>query len=329
MASAARTNTKVSIQVLQREAASLMNQEYFSEEVFPSVTGLNLSATGKIIRGKLANNYGDKNANHIRLPGQKYHRQQALRFDSVAYATRQYGSSFALAEENEEAENSDIDEMSENNNALISDLLIRRDRDTATFLTDNSTNGWGTLDLSGSPGDQFTNAASNPMKIINVGRKAVEKFKPVNFIVVGWDVGWALLDNDYLLERSATTEGRQTMNKSDLKRLLSAKLDIPTVILARSHFNNAALGQTEDIDPIFAKHIFLGYRAENPYDTYSTKFGSVRTAASCARRLRLKDITVRQYFDEDTDSTVVKSKWTETLAAVNPELGYLIKNAVA
>lgn len=324
--------SKKSVAVLQREAASLSNDgSYFAEQVFPSVTGLNVSANGKILRGSLDNNYGDKNANHIRAPGARYHEQKGLRFDSVDYVVRQYASSFKLAEEDQEEENSDLDLKSEAMHQLVSDLLIRRDRDTAKFMIDTSGNGWGTVDMSLSPGDQFNAASANPIETLISGWEAIAKYREANLLVIGWSAVKALRTNDYLLERGARDRNQQSLSRSELKQLLSDKLEIPLegIILARTHANAAALGQSASVVPVFDKHVFMGYRSVNRSDTYTTKFGSVRTAASCARRIRTKDMVVREYIDEATDTTVVKAKWTETLVAVNGELGYLFKDAVA
>lgn len=325
-------SSKKSVKVLQREAASLANDgSYFAEQVFPSVTGLDVSANGKILRGALGNNYGDKNANHIRAHGAKYHQQKGLRFDSVDYVVRQYASSFKLAEEDQEEEYSDIELKSEHMHQLVSDLLIRRDRDTADFMTDTSTNGWGTVDMSLSPGDQFNSSSSNPIEVLISGWEEIAKYKMPNLLSLGWSVVRRLRTNDYLLERGAKDRNQQSLSHSELKQLLSDKLDIPIdgIEFARTHANTAALGQTESISPVFDKHVFMGYRATSKADTYTTKFGSVRTANSCARRIRTKDVSVREYFDETTDSIVVKAKWSETLVAVNGELGYLFKDAVA
>lgn len=324
---------KQSVEILQREAASLANDvvAYEAEKIFPAVGGLNVNRNGKIIRGKLRNNYGDKNAGHIRSPGAKFHRQNGVLFDSVSYVVRQYASSFGLSEEEQSEEDSDIDLKSEALAQLMHDLLIRRDRDTADFLTDNSTYGWGSVDLSSSPGDQFDNSNSAPMEVLNLGRKTIGKHRKINCAVFGYDVHWALRDNSTVLERLGYTENRNSLDDDQLMKLLATKLGLQPnqVHLWGSHYNNAALGQVEDIDPIFAKHIWLGYVAPGKVDTYATKNGSVRTAASAARRLVLRDMVVREFRDENTDEDVVKVKWDEALTAVNPELGYVIKNAVA
>ena len=179
-------------------------------------------------------------------------------------------------------------------------------QDPKNYATENK------IALSGT--SQFTNEASDPLKVVNAGKDAVcgKIGKDPNTLVMGQEVWQALKQNKTLKDLIASSS-----NKIITLDLLKEFFEIENIVIGRSIYADA----NNNFARVWGNNIILAYVPKLTSRTeYDPSFGYT---------VRKKDaLQIDEYQKEGNKVKYIRATDIYTPFLVGAEAGYLISNAV-
>lgn len=195
-------------------------------------------------------------------------------------------------------------------------IRLRLEKEAATLFFDPA-NWTYKVTLSGS--DQWDGSNSNPFEVIQEAKSSVlsKAMRKPNIIIVGQEVFDVLANHPLIIDRIKYT-GRDSVTPEMLARLF----DVEQFLVGSAVENASREGQPDNLQYIWGKHCFVGYRAPRP---------SLRTvtAASLFRGRNYPQARRYRHPDPGAKATYVEysDKWD--MRKIADGAGFLIVNAVA
>lgn len=195
-------------------------------------------------------------------------------------------------------------------------IRLRLEKEAATLFFDPA-NWTYNVTLSGS--DQWDDSTSKPFEVIQEAKSSVlsKAMRKPNIIIVGQEVFDVLAKHPLIIDRIKYT-GRDSVTPEMLARLF----DVEQFLVGSAVENASREGQPDNLQYIWGKHCFVGYRAPRP---------SLRTvtAASLFRGRNYPQARRYRHPDPGAKATYVEysDKWD--MRKIADGAGFLIVNAVA
>src|SRR5690606_9898395 len=195
-------------------------------------------------------------------------------------------------------------------------IRLRLEKEAATLFF-GAANWTYKVTLSGS--DQWDGSNSNPFEAIQEAKSSVlsKAMRKPNIIIVGQEVFDVLANHPLVIDRIKYT-GRDSVTPEMLARLF----DVEQFLVGSAVENASREGQADNLQYIWGKHCFVGYRAPRP---------SLRTvtAASLFRGRNYPQARRYRHPDPGAKATYVEysDKWD--MRKIADGAGFLIVNAVA
>jgi len=308
-------------QILTNISIAYRNRLYIADRIFPEVR---------------VDKQSDK---YYIFPLEEWFRDEAQK---RAPGGRSVGGGFPLSTESYFAEEVAYhtlleDEVSQNADAVLrmetaktnfvtEKILLNREIKVADVVFEDA-NWENSITLSGEDQwDDYDN--SDPIGVLEDGIDKVEEEtgQLVNTIVMGREVWRKLKHHPQLLDRLPTT-GLKTATLETLRQLLQDQgedqIQLRIYVGAARKNDNARGATTQDLSPIWGKHLWLGHVAGNPgreipsagYTFVWPENGQVRG--------------VRRWRDEDHHSDKIEAFTRFDQKVTGKALGYLVENAVS
>ena len=195
-------------------------------------------------------------------------------------------------------------------------IRLRLEKEAATLFFGPA--NW-TYKETRSGSDQWDDSTSNPFEVIQEAKSSVlsKAMRKPNIIIVGQEVFDVLANHPLVIDRIKYT-GRDSVTPEMLARLF----DVEQFLVGSAVENASREGQPDNLQYIWGKHCFVGYRAPRP---------SLRTvtAASLFRGRNYPQARRYRHPDPGAKATYVEysDKWD--MRKIADGAGFLIVNAVA
>ena len=229
-----------------------------------------------------------------------------------SYFTEQYGLEIPIDDQERRNQVAPLD-LDTDSTEILTDMLLNAREKRVADLVRNTANVTQNVTLAG--GTQWSAVATGlPVNDVATARKVIQAatgFVP-NSMLIPYQVMEALMINDqvrgYLAEGALVDEA-----------VLSRIFRIPNIIVASVLYNTAKLGQTETLADIWGKDVLIYYAEQRP--------GLKRP--SFGYQLVNQDLQTFRYRMDEIDSDIIRVTEIRGEKLVAPQLGYLIKNAIA
>lgn len=292
------------------------NMDYVATRAFHVVTAPTLTGTYK---------YWDKNdlaryEAELRKPGASYKRVD-LDLAEKAYQCLNYGLKTGIAQENSA-------ELGGNPLAVAAEYLLDQGYQTLETAMFNTFLKTGVFENDIAVGDNWDTTAGNPIKDIRnaqkVGRAAGRK--PLNSMVLSEDVFEVLIQNEEILDRMPTNEMRILTQEQQL----AAVFGLANVYVSKASNITVNEGAATGDDPTTygtGKCLLFHKSAGNPVQNANAGLIIVRNYGQGITGSNGMGIT-SPYFDEDTDSEIIKLKLAFDMVVPAPSCGVLLHSMI-
>lgn len=194
-------------------------------------------------------------------------------------------------------------------------VLLGREKEAADLATAAATYPAGNV-LTLGAGDQWSDAASNPMEDVITIREAIrsQTGKVANTMVIPGSVVAKLQLHQKVIDRMGVN-GIRVVTAD----FLAALFEIPNVVIANAIENTAAEGLAATLADLWGKHVVLAYVTPTPG----------RRRLSFGYTFRVGGWKTKQYRDEPRTSDVFRAAEIRVLKVVAAGAGGVIRDAVA
>lgn len=286
---------------------------FVASRVFPAIPVEKDSGTYYIFTKK----YWFVDQMQVRAPGTVYARS-GYGVENATYTTLQYALAHPIPDENRANSQVPMALETAGVNWLGQQSLIRKERSfSADFMV---TGVWGTDDNNATTDwDDFTNG--DPINDVLTARRTISNntgYDP-NTMVVGYIVHQALVNHPDLIDRVKYV---QTATLATIESALAAAFGISNYMVGKASYNSANEGQTFSAAAIIDDDCLVTYVAPAP--GIMTASAGYTFAWDGGGGMG----SIRSYYDEASDATILKSKEQWDQKAVATDLGYFFADVV-
>lgn len=313
--------------VLSGVSLGYTNEEYVGEALFPVVNVVKQSDKYyQFGREGWRPEIEDGVDNSLRAPGTVATEVPGMTVSTDTYFAQERSLQIAITDEEVVNADTPLAPRSDGTKLVTDQLMVAKELQIKTLVTTvgnyASTNR---VTLSGT--DQWSDYANSaPKTDVKTGRDAVHAriFKPLNWMVIPYEVMSQLEDHTNIIERIKYSE-RGILTQD----IIAAFFGVDNIMVPGSGFNSANPGQAEAIGYIWGKDVVMGWNPPSPgmkvpafgYE-FNWSYGGQRRQVTRWREEARKSDIVRVGHRYDLKLIAVDGSG-DSIA------GYLIKDAVA
>ncbi len=287
---------------------------FVAERVFPAVPVEKDSGTYYIMTKK----YWFLDSMQTRAPGARFARS-GYGVESTTYTTLQWGLEHPIPIENRANSQLPLDLESVGVRWLGQQSLIRKERAWAADFMANSV--WGSTDNNSTTDwDDFT--SGDPVSDVQTAVRTISNNTGMdaNSLVMGFIVYQALQNHPDIIDRVKYT---QTATLAGVRAALSAVFDVANIMVSKATYNSANEGQTFSGAAIVDDDCLVCHVAPSPGIMTASAGYTFAWAGGGGMGSMMP-----MYFEDQTDSDVLKIKEQWDQKAVATDLGYCFLDVV-
>lgn len=308
-------NKSIQNRLLTEASQMLVPEGYVSESVLPLISV-------KEKTGSLAK-YGKAHLRieHSLVGGRgKYRRVESITRSTQDYSVESHGLEGMVTEDDYANVYDPYDAEKDETLGLTTLIWLGKEKSLADTLTNSSVITNNTT-LSGT--SQWSDYAnSDPLDDFKTARLTIREAcgLPPNVAVMDWSVANTLAYSPQILDALGFTQNRA----GQLSEMELAKaMGVERLYIAKAVYNSAAEGQTDNVDPVWGKHVVFGYLPAKAAKYQQSLGYRVALAGRGSRRVFKFSI------DNPPNSTGILCDDSYDWLISDVNCGYLIKDAIA
>ena len=192
-------------------------------------------------------------------------------------------------------------------------VLLRREKRVLDAITNTTT--WTSYTAALAAGDRWNIAGSDPVQLLNTYAQTVRTNCGMwpNTMVIPLNVWIQLQNHDVVTDRLKNTD-----DKIVTEAIFARLINIPNILISKSVYNSAEEGQTVSLAESMGKYCFLGYIEQRP----------ALMRPSVGYIIESMGFKVENYFENQSDSDIVRARCVYDLEFTAMDCGYLLSTVI-